>query len=205
MRESVGFDPIRSRHFPLFLADSVFVSKKPYNFYTMNPAAITENITAALLARLHNEGLSLAVAESCTGGRIADLVTDIPGASAVFKAGVVAYSADAKTHLLGVDPKIIAAHGVVSAITACAMAAGIRLRGGADYAIAITGNLGPAVLEGKPCGLVHIAVSSAKALYSRDLQCAGDRAANKQEAALAALRLLKEILDRELPDAEKNT
>lgn len=171
----------------------------------MNPAAITENITAALLARLHNDGLSLAAAESCTGGRIADLITDVPGASAVFTAGIVAYTPEAKMNLLSIDPGLIARHGVISDEIARAMAERMRLIAGADYAIATTGNLGPAALEGKPCGLVHIAVSSAKALYSRDLQCAGDRATNKQEAALAALRLLKEILDRELPDAEKNT
>lgn len=161
--------------------------------------------TAALLDRLRHAGRSLAVAESCTGGLIADLITDIAGASAVFKAGIVAYSPEAKIHLLGIDAALIARHGVVSNEIACAMAERMRLLAETDYAIATTGNLGPTVLEGKPCGLVHVAVSSAKTLYSRELQYGGDRRTNKQDAALAALNLLKDMLNKELPDAEKNT
>lgn len=154
-----------------------------------------------LLPLLQQHGCSLAVAESCTGGLIADLLTDIPGASAVFTAGIIAYAAEAKVQLLGLDPAQIAVHGVVSDLTARAMAQQMRLRAGTDYAIATTGNLGPSSLEGKPCGLVYVAACSAKTLCSRELRCSGNRRANKQESALAALTLLKELLDGELPDA----
>lgn len=162
-----------------------------------------DDLCASLLARLQQHGCSLAIAESCTGGLISDLMTNIPGASAVFKAGIVAYSEESKIQMLGIDPGLIAQHGAVSDETSRAMAAQMRMRANVDYAIATTGNAGPSALEGKPCGMVYIAVSSAKALYSRELRCAGDRRANKKESAVSALTLLQEILDKELPDAEK--
>jgi nicotinamide mononucleotide (NMN) deamidase PncC len=77
------------------------------------------------------------------------------------------------------------------------MADCMRLLAHADYAMATTGNLGPAVLEGKPCGLVHIAVSSAERVYSRELHLGGDRAGNKRDASLAALQLLAEAFHEE--------
>lgn len=154
-----------------------------------------------LLTLLQRHGYSLAVAESCTGGLIADLLTDIPGASAVFTAGIIAYAAEAKVQLLGLDPAQIAIHGVVSDQTVRAMAGQMRLRAGADYAIATTGNLGPSSLEGKPCGLVYVAACSGKTLYSRELRCTGSRRTNKRESAFAALTLLKGLLDEELLNA----
>ena len=145
--------------------------------------------------RMH--GITLAIAESCTGGHVADLITDIAGASAVFLSGLVAYSRDAKVGMLGVPTTLLEKHGLVSREAAIAMADCMRLLAHADYAIATTGNLGPAVLEGKPCGLVHIAVSSAERVYSRELHLGGDRAGNKQDASLAALQLLAEALHEE--------
>jgi len=154
-----------------------------------------------LLPKLQQHGRSLSVAESCTGGLIADLLTDAPGASAVFTAGIIAYATQAKVELLGLDPAQIAIHGVVSDQTARAMAEQMRLRAGTDYAIATTGNLGPSSLESKPCGLVYVAACSGKTLSSREVHCTGSRRANKRESALAALTLLKELLDKELSHA----
>jgi PncC family amidohydrolase len=203
---SAGSISTRPAIFQLYSAQFSICQQNPYNFCTMNhpetDPARTTRLTASLLERLRRNGRSLAVAESCTGGLIADLITNISGASAVFKAGIVAYTPEAKIHLLGIDPELIARHGVVSDEVARSMAERMRLLADTDYAVATTGNLGPTMLEGKSCGLVYIAVSSAKTLYSRELQLAGDRLANKQEAALAALSLLEDMLNKEFPDAE---
>ncbi len=143
---------------------------------------------------------TLAIAESCTGGRIADLITAVPGASAVLIAGIIAYSRDAKINILGIPASILEKHGMVSSATAEAMADRVRIVAHADYAVATTGNLGPGSLEGKECGLVYIAVRSSKRAYSRELHLGGNRAANKHDASLAALMLLAEVLHKETSD-----
>ena len=150
-----------------------------------------------LIARCISKNATLAVAESCTGGHVADLITNIPGVSAVFTAGVIAYSRAAKITILGVPPAVLQKYGLISEETAQAMALEMRLIAKADYAIATTGNLGPDVLEGKQCGLVYLAVSSSTGVFSRELHLGGDRAANKHDAALAALNLLAEVIDKE--------
>ncbi|HSW63557.1 MAG TPA: nicotinamide-nucleotide amidohydrolase family protein [Dissulfurispiraceae bacterium] len=153
-----------------------------------------------LIARCISRNATLAVAESCTGGHVADLITNIPGVSAVFTAGVIAYSRAAKINLLGVPAAILENHGLISKETAVTMAGRMRFLAHADYAIATTGNLGPDVLEGKKCGLVYVAVSSSKRVYFRELHLGGNRAANKHDAALAALNLLAEVIDKETSD-----
>jgi len=94
-------------------------------------------------------GLTLSVAESCTGGLISHYITILPGASNFFEAGVVAYSAEAKKKILGISPEVISKHGVVSEKTAKEMAEKVRSLTGTDYSLSTTGNLGPDVLEGK--------------------------------------------------------
>jgi nicotinamide-nucleotide amidase len=115
----------------------------------------------ALLAELKRRGLRLATAESCTGGLLAGLLTEIPGASAVLERGFVTYSNEAKSELTGVDPALIKAHGAVSAEVARAMAEGGLAHAPVDLAIAVTGIAGP---DGgspeKPVGLVYLAVAS---------------------------------------------
>ncbi len=154
-----------------------------------------------LIARCRSTQTTLAVAESCTGGRIADLITNVPGASTVFLMGVVAYSQSAKITMLGVPSTILDHYGMVSTETASAMAERMRILAHADYAVATTGNLGPDVLEGKECGLVYIAVRSSRRVYSRTLHLGGDRTKNKHDASLAALMLLAEVVDKEASDA----
>lgn len=119
-----------------------------------------ETMASAVGQLLRLRGATLAVAESCTGGLIASRLTDVPGASEYFLAGLVTYSNEAKSQLLGVDPEIIATHGAVSEACARAMATGARRVSGADYALATTGIAGPGgATADKPLGLVYLAVA----------------------------------------------
>lgn len=141
------------------------------------------------------KGLTLSVAESCTGGLISHYITTLSGASAFFIAGIVSYSGDAKKTLLGVSSKTIQHYGVVSEETAREMAEKVRLLTKTDYSISTTGNLGPDVLEGKEQGLIYIAASKEGKTISRRLNLTGNREANKEEASLSALRFLVELVE----------
>ena len=113
---------------------------------------------ASLIARANEKGLKIAVAESCTGGLLAGLLTEIPGSSAVVERGFVVYSNEAKQEMLGVPDAVLAAHGAVSAETAAALAQGALDRSRADVAVSITGVAGPGGgSPHKPVGLVHFA------------------------------------------------
>jgi nicotinamide-nucleotide amidase len=107
---------------------------------------------------LAERGLTLAVMESCTGGLLADEITNVPGSSRYFRGGIVSYATEVK-ELMGVDAAIIEKHGVISDETAAAMAAAVRERLLADIGIGITGVAGPDSQDGKPVGEVHIAVA----------------------------------------------
>ncbi|MFA5354447.1 MAG: CinA family protein [Thermodesulfovibrionales bacterium] len=142
-------------------------------------------------------GMTVSAAESCTGGLISHYLTGLPGASAFFLAGVVAYSPEAKMRILGVSPETIARCGLVSNETAGEMAERIRDITNSDYAVSSTGNLGPGVLEGKEKGLVYIAVSRKGRTETRELRLRGEREENKREAALSALAFLLESLEKD--------
>jgi nicotinamide-nucleotide amidase len=152
-----------------------------------------------LVRRLHERliggGLSLAVAESCTGGLLAGAITDQPGSSAYFVGGIVAYSNEIKERLLGVPADLLARHGAVSAEVARAMAEGARRRLGADLAVSITGIAGPEA-DGteKPVGLTHIWLAAAGEGEGRRFVFAGDRWRNRRDAVTEALGLLLERL-----------
>jgi PncC family amidohydrolase len=141
-------------------------------------------------------GLTLSVAESCTGGLISHFITTLPGASIFFEAGVVSYSAEAKRKILGVSSDIILKYGVVSGNTAREMAEKARSLMKTDFSLSVTGNLGPDVLEGKEKGLVYMAVSGESGTFSKELRLKGDRAGNKEEASVLALRFLIEIIEQ---------
>lgn len=161
------------------------------------------DLATAVHTCFRGRGLTLAVAESCTGGLLSDYLTDCPGASSFFVAGAVAYGRSAKEVFAGVSAVTIARHGMVSRETAIAMAEGIRRLAATDWSVATTGNLGPDTLEDKERGLVYIAVSGGAGTVTRELHLRGDRRRNKEEAAIAALGLLYESADCSLPPEER--
>ena len=149
-------------------------------------------LQAACLAR----GLTVATAESCTGGAVAAAITAVSGSSGYFRGGVVSYSNEAKRDLLDVPPSVLEAHGAVSAQTAVAMAGGAARRLGADLAVSTTGIAGPdGGTAAKPVGLVYIAVHDAAGDVVRRFTWPGDRAANIAESVGAALDLLLERVE----------
>jgi len=124
----------------------------------------------AIVEEASEKGLTLSIAESCTGGILSDLVTDVPGASACFKGGVVAYSNEAKVGLLGVDPLTLGEHGAVSRETAIEMAQGCMDAFGSDISLALTGIAGPSGgTPAKPVGTLYIAL----AVEGKDAICEG--------------------------------
>jgi len=151
-----------------------------------------QSLAEVVGGQLARRGETLAVAESCTGGTLAKLLTDIPGASRYFTYGWFTYSNDAKIRELGVEPKLIEEHGAVSSEVASAMAEGARSRAGTDFAIAITGIAGPTgATEQKPVGLVYITVSSNGGLQTKRYIISGDRDLVRFRAALTALDVLR--------------
>lgn len=153
---------------------------------------LAERLRAACVSR----GLSLATAESCTGGLVAHAITEVAGSSAYFRGGFVTYADEAKGDLLGVPAELLAAHGAVSAQVARAMAEGARARLGADVAVAVTGIAGPdGGTAEKPVGLTYVAIAAAGGVDVRRHHWAGDRHANKLDSAAAALELVMERLD----------
>lgn len=140
-------------------------------------------------------GLRLSVAESCTGGLIGHLLTALPGASDFFDSSIVCYSNDCKIKLLGVRSSVIRRHGAVSDETARAMAAAVRKKRGTDLSLSITGNLGPDPMEDGKVGLVYIAVDRQREIISEGRLFEGDREAIKFQAAISALRLLREVVE----------
>jgi PncC family amidohydrolase len=146
---------------------------------------------------LRKRQLTLATAESCTGGLIGHLLTEIAGSSDYYQGGLISYSDALKQSELGVDPETLANHGAVSAQTCIAMAEGARRRYGADVAIAVTGIAGPTgASPGKPLGLTYVALADAAGHEVQRHQWFGDRHRNKIASAAAALTLLVERLEQ---------
>ncbi len=144
-----------------------------------------------------NQKLTLSVAESCTGGLISHWITSAPGASAFFRSGIVAYSRNCKEDILNVSDDLIKKFGMVSKEVAIEMAERVRLLTKTDYSVSTTGNLGPDVLEGKNSGLIYVAVSKEGETVTKQLNFKGSREENKEEASMAALNLLIELVSRE--------
>jgi PncC family amidohydrolase len=155
--------------------------------------AIAERVQAACVAA----GIRVGIAESCTGGRVGDALTDVPGSSDYLAGSLVTYEDAAKTTILGVPGAVLAAHGAVSAQVAVAMAEGARQRLGVDLAVAVTGIAGPGgATPAKPVGLTYVASSDAGGSVVRRHAWHGDREANKAASARAALELLEERAHR---------
>lgn len=144
---------------------------------------------------LRERGLTIAVAESCTGGMIADRITDVPGSSDYLERCVVAYSNQSKINLLRVPPALIAGHGAVSKEIAEAMALGVRETAGTGIGLSTTGIAGPAgAAPGKPVGLVWIGYSDGKATLALKFHFGGERLIVKERATQAALDLVRRKL-----------
>ena len=150
-------------------------------------------IKVSQLLKKHN--LSIATAESCTGGLIAHTLTNISGSSDYFDRGIVSYSNKAKMQLLGVSEKLLKRYGAVSEQVAEAMAKGVRTKSNVDIGIATTGIAGPTGgTKEKPVGLVYIAVSTSKATIVKKFHFSGNRLQNKESTCEAALEMLLETL-----------
>jgi nicotinamide-nucleotide amidase len=149
---------------------------------------------AAVLARLKERGETLAVAESLTGGLLAATIVDVPGASAVFRGGLVVYATDLKASLAGVPSSLLAARGPVDPDVALALARGARERCGADWGLATTGVAGPDPQDGHPVGQVYVGVAGPATGEVRRLELSGNRVAIRTGSVAAALALLTDAL-----------
>ena len=139
-------------------------------------------------------GKTLATAESCTGGMIGELLTAIPGSSAVYKGGVISYTNAIKHSLLGVDEALLETEGAVSAPVAKAMAEGARRALNADIAVSVTGLAGPSGDDrGNPVGLVYIGYADENQSFAQKYHFDGDREAVRTQAIQAALGLILEM------------
>jgi len=158
-----------------------------------------------LVARFTEKGWTLVLAESCTGGMVAQRITSVPGSSAVFLGGVVAYANDIKHDVLGVPSATLAAHGAVSAETALAMAQGARQLMHASVAASVTGIAGPGgATPCKPAGLVFVGVASAQCESTERFLFSGDRDAIRTQACNAVLAMLLNAC-RDFKDKEAET
>ncbi|MBI4379193.1 MAG: CinA family protein [Nitrospinae bacterium] len=144
---------------------------------------------------LRERGLTISVAESCTGGLVSHLITNIAGSSDYFERGYIVYSNRSKTEVLGVSEDIIKKFGAVSSYTAVAMAEGVKIKSRTDIGLSITGVAGPSggTLE-KPVGLVYIAIAGDKKKDCREYRFKGERREIKLESARAALYYLRDYL-----------
>lgn len=162
----------------------------------MNQEVLTDERLEVKTGRLLREDdLTLAIAESCTGGLIADRITDVPGSSDYFDRGIVSYSNRAKRELLGVKADSLENHGAVSEVVAAEMAKGVRTSSDTDIGLSSTGIAGPGGgTEEKPVGLVYLGLSIREGSYVRQENLDGTRRENKEAAARMAMEFLIERL-----------
>jgi nicotinamide-nucleotide amidase len=174
------------------LADALRERLGPFVF-----AEDERGVEELVLAACRERGLTVAVAESCTGGLVAARLTSVPGSSGVFRGGVVAYADDVKQAELGVPAELLRRHGAVSAEVAAAMAAGARERLGADVAVSVTGVAGPGGgTPEKPVGLVFLHASAPGGEEALRFEFPGQRDWIRARSAVAALHLVRRLLER---------
>ncbi|HEY7429901.1 MAG TPA: CinA family protein [Streptosporangiaceae bacterium] len=160
-------------------------------------AAADLGLASRIVGLLASRELTVATAESLTGGLVCAALTDVPGASAVLRGGVVAYATELKAALLGVPASLLAERGAVDPDVAAAMADGVRERLTAAVGVATTGVAGPDPAEGKPPGTVHVAVSSQTGRITRTLRLVGDREQIRHDTVRRCLGLLWAVLAEE--------
>ena len=163
-------------------------------------------LAARILAELDRRGETLASAESLTGGMVGELLTEVPGASTSYLGGVISYATRLKATLAGVDAAILSELGPVAQRTAAEMARGVAQRCNADWGIATTGVAGPEAQDSHPVGQVFVAVShpAGDLLRIKELSLEGERAAIRQQAAVAVLALLADALGLNSPSEGVN-
>lgn len=155
----------------------------------------TEDLAREVLSKLTDEGRTLATAESCTGGLLGKLLTDVPGASNAYKGGVISYVSEVKHRLLGVEQETLDVCTAVSRETAHEMAKGAREAVKADVGVSTTGLAGPdGDGTGRPVGLVYIALDMEGFSYCRELHLTSGRSEIRAQAAHEALLMLLEFL-----------
>ena len=156
----------------------------------------TENLQNKVVELLKSENMKLATAESCTAGMLSGKITEVPGSSEVFEMGVTAYANHIKVHALGVDADLIDKKGAVCAEVAAQMATGIRTMCNANIGVGITGVAGPGQSEGKPAGLVYIAVADSEKVYVRKIMGRGDdRETTRTLATNTALDMVRRYIE----------
>jgi len=165
----------------------------------------TEPLEKVVGRLLTEQKQTIALAESCTGGLVAHRLTNVPGSSSYFIGGVVSYANEAKERMLGVSHRMLQEHGAVSEETAREMARRVRRRLQTDVALAVTGIAGPSGgTPEKPVGLTYIALAAKDLERCERYLWQGDRSANKEQSAEAALGMLREYLEaRQAPGATK--
>jgi nicotinamide-nucleotide amidase len=155
------------------------------------------NLCSAIHALLVERGETVATAESLTGGLLCGALVDVPGASQAVRGGIVAYAAEAKVSLLGVDGGLVAVRGTVDAEVAQQMASGVRRRLDATWGVSTTGVAGPDAVDGKPAGTVFIAVSGSSGARVEALHLDGGRSDVRQATVDAGLSLLLATLEEQ--------
>lgn len=149
-----------------------------------------------VIHRLTETGKTVSTAESCTGGLLGKLLTDVPGASAVYLGGIISYAYSVKEALLGVDHGVLETQGAVCETVARQMAEGVRTRLNADFSLSVTGNAGPGTDEKNPhLGEIYVACANAQSCRCEVLHLTGSREENRRAACQAALHLLLETAD----------
>ena len=161
---------------------------------TLNPSEY--EFAQAVIAVGHYAKLTIATAESLTGGLLATLLTSVEGASSVFRGAIVAYASDLKSKLLDVDEKVLGTYGPVNAETALAMAKGVAINTGSSLGLSATGVAGPDTLSDRPVGEVHIAAYLADTGHSRvqSLQFKGNRQEIRVQSAIALCGLALDVM-----------
>ena len=159
-------------------------------------------LASAVQAELFRRSLMLATAESLTGGRLGDVLSAAPGASDTYLGGVVSYATEVKLSVLGVSADTVESRGVVSRECAAEMADGVRRLVGADFGVSTTGVAGPSTQEGKPVGLVFVAVAGPGGVRTRRCDFDGERSEIREQTVKVALDLLLEAVRAEPSPAE---
>jgi len=159
----------------------------------------SQETAAKIVGVLTDRGQTVAVAESLTGGLLGAAITAIPGASVVFRGGIIAYATELKAALLGVPAELLESYGPVHPDVAAAMASGARDRLRATFGVATTGVAGPDPAEGKPPGTVHIAVCAGGGAVVQTLALSGSRDEIRRGTVERSLRLLWSVLWEESP------